>query len=123
MPTFVSAGSVEDDRNVAVRELALERIDVVELDDARGLGRIHGRAEIAAPRPTTPSAERRERLVDGAVVAPVEDEDRRPPSQVTREPDREAVRVGRRERELPGGDAEPARQLRRDHRARPRSEA
>ena len=105
----------QDDRNVAVRKLALQRIDVVELDDARGLRRIHGRAEIAAPRPDDAVRERRERLVDRAVVAPVEDEHLGAPGEMSCEPDREAVRVGCGECELPGGDAEPPRQLRRDH--------
>ena len=92
----------EHERDVAVRELALERVDVVELDDPRRDRRIDRRPEVAAARATTPSvAERRERLVDRAVVAPVEDEDLRPPGEVAGEADREAVGVGRRQRELP----------------------
>ena len=61
--------------------------------------------------PTTPSRERRERLVDRAVVAPVEDQDLRPLRHVPRQADGEAVGVGRRERRLPEGQAEPAREL------------
>ncbi len=76
MPTLVSAGSVRTQRDITACELPFEAVDIVELDDAGRHGRIDRRPEIAAPR-TNDSvvAERREGLVDGAVVAPVEDED------------------------------------------------
>ncbi len=102
----------EDERDVARRELALERIQVVELDDPCRHGRIDRRAEVPAPRlHDAVRAERRERLVDGAVVAPVENEDGRSARQVTCEPNDEAVGIGRGQCELPGGDTESARQL------------
>ncbi len=66
----------QHERDVTVSELALERVDVVELDDARRHRRIDGWPEVAAARPDdTVRAEGGERLVDGAVVAPVEDQD------------------------------------------------
>ena len=49
--------------------------------------------------------EDRQRLVDGAVVSPVEDQDLAAPGQLARQANRETVRVGRCECELPGGDA------------------
>jgi hypothetical protein len=60
---------------------------------------------------TEPRSSDAERLVDRAVVAPVEDEDLRPAGQLAAEPDREAVRVGRRQRELPPREAEAAAEL------------
>ena len=69
------------------------------------------------------AVERRERLVDRAVVAPVEDEYLRPPGDVAREADGESVRVGRRQRELPPRQAEAPRRAPRRPRARPRSGA
>ena len=56
-------------------------------------------------------AQRRERLVDRAVVAPVEDQHLRPSGDEPGEPHREAVRVGRGQRELPQRQAEAPRQL------------
>ena len=72
-------------------------------------------------------AQRRERLVDGAVVAAVEDEDLRPARDRAADPDRKAVRVGRAERELPERQPEaprellpgPGRVLGREHRGDP----
>jgi hypothetical protein len=48
------------------------------------------------------------------VVTPVEDEDPPASRQLAREPDREAVRIRCRERELPARKAKAARQLARD---------
>ena len=62
-----------------------------------------GGPRLPARATTAPSSQRGERLVDRAVVAPVEDEHLRPAGDEAREPDREAVRVGRGERELPAG--------------------
>ena len=102
----------QDECDVTPSELPLERIDVVEFDDPGRHCRIDRRPEVPASRANNPvRAEGRERLVDGAVVAPVEHQDGRPFSQVPREPDREAVRVRGRQGELPGGDTESARQL------------
>ena len=55
--------------------------------------------------------QRGERLVDGAVVAPVEHEDLRPPGDRAGDPQREAVGVRRGQRELPVGQPEAPRQL------------
>jgi len=63
----------EHECDVAVCELALERVHVVELDNPCGDRRIDRWAEVAAPRPHNPVCpECREGLVDDAVVAPVE---------------------------------------------------
>ncbi len=111
MPTFVSAGSVrtsatspwESSRSRAARSLnSTTRVVSAGLTGGPRLPR----------RGLDPSVhERGERLVDRAVVAPVEDEHLRPPGDVAREPDREAVRVGGRERELPGRQAEAPGEL------------
>ena len=101
----------QDAGDVARRELALERLEVVELDDTRGHVEGDRRAEVAAPSHDTAVAQRDERLVDRAVVAPVEDEYLRTPGDLACEPDREAVRVGRRERELPVREPEAPREL------------
>ena len=97
--------------DVAVRELALERCDVVPFDDARRLVERHRRPEVAFPLDDRIAVERRERLVDGAVVAPVEHEHLRASGDEPGEPNREAVRIGRRQRELPARRAEAAGQL------------
>ena len=55
--------------------------------------------------------ERGERLVDRAVVALVVDDDLRPAGDPPGETDREPVRVGRGDRELPERQAEPAGEL------------
>ena len=53
---LVSAGSASTHGHVAVRELALERLEVVELDDARGLGRADRRADVALALDDCPPA-------------------------------------------------------------------
>ena len=98
--------------DVAGRERGFERVEIVELDDLRRQRRVDRRADVAgadADRAVLP--QRRERLVDGAVVAAVEDEDLRPARDRAADPDREAVRVGRAERELPEREPEAAREL------------
>src|ERR1700761_8938025 len=71
-----------------------------------------GGPTLPAPRPPPPlTVERRHRLVDRAVVAVVEDEDLRPAGDLAAEPQREAVRVGRGEAELPVAQAEAPRHL------------
>jgi len=97
--------------DVAVRELPLERCDVVPFDDTGGLVERHRRPEVAFALDDRGAVERGERLVDRAVVAPVEHEHLRARRDKAREPDREAVRVGRRQGELPARDTEAARQL------------
>ncbi len=102
----------ERDGHVAVGELPVEGVDVVDLDDPRRLRRRHGRAEVAAPG-DDPAVGRDpgEGLVDRAVVVVVVDEDLRPARDVPGEPDREPVGVGRRERELPVPEPEPPAEL------------
>ena len=56
-------------------------------------------------------AEHGDRLVHRAVIAVVVDDDLGPAADVPGEPERPAVRVGRRQRELPRSDTEPAGQL------------
>ncbi len=58
--------------DVAVGELTLERLDVVPLDDTRRLIERNRRAEVPLTLDHCAVAEGRERLVDRAVVAPVE---------------------------------------------------
>ena len=97
--------------DVAGCERGLERGDVVELDD---LGRDRGvdrRTDVALARLHPTALEHPERLVDGAVVAPVEDEDLLPPGRVPREPQYEPVRVGRAHRDLPERQSEALGEL------------
>jgi hypothetical protein len=121
---FVVAGLRQDDahvgqgglhernRDVTVGELPLQALEVVELHDARRLGRRHGHADVPAPRPDRAVwSERGKRLVDGAVVVEVVDEHLGPARDVAAEPDREAVRVRGGERELPPPDPEPTLEL------------
>ena len=97
--------------DVAGRERGLERVDVVELDDLGGDRRVDRRSDVAGPRLHPTVIEDPERLVDGAVVAPVEDEDLVAPGRVPREPQHEPVGVGRRHRDLPERQAETLPQL------------
>ena len=93
-------------------ELALEGVQIVDLDHPRGLGRRHRGADVVRPglRPSV-LVERDERLVDGPVVAPVVHQDLGPAGDLAGEPDREPVGVGGGERELPDRQAEAAREL------------
>jgi hypothetical protein len=105
----------EHARDVAVCEGALERLRVVPFDDSSRLVERYRGAEVAlALDDAAAGVECRERLVDRAVVAPVEHEDLGPAGDLACEPDREAVRIRRRERELPAWDAEAPRELRGD---------
>ena len=99
--------------DVAVGQLALERLDVVDLDDAGRLGRVHRRPDVAHAGQHRPPVlgELDEGLVDAAVVAPVLDQDLRAAGDLAAEPDRPAVGVGRRQRELPQRQAEAAAEL------------
>ena len=105
-------------RDVAVGERRLERRGIVELDDPRRLDGIDRRAKVAPARDHAAVTERRERLVDRPVIAPVENEHLRPAGDPPREADREPVGVGRGQGELPERQAEPARQLARRPRSR-----
>ena len=112
MPTLVSAGSNSatatspwaSSRSSPSR--SLNSTTRVVSSSATGLPMFPRRAATRAVR-----LEAGERLVHGAVVVVVVDEDLRPPGDVAGEPDREPVRVGRGERELPPADAEPALEL------------
>ena len=101
----------EDAGDVAVRQLTLERVDVVPLDDPRRLVQRHRRAEIAMPLDDPAVPKCGECLVDCAVVAPVEDEHLRAARDQAGEPDREPVGVGRGQRELPPGKSKAACEL------------
>ena len=101
IPMFVSAGSASTQATSPCASAALERVEVVELDDRVVAAGSTGGPMLPARATTCPVGSVDERLVDRAVVAPVEDEDLRPPGDGAREPDREAVRVGRGQRELP----------------------
>ena len=101
----------EHARDVPRRKRLLERVDVVPLDDLRGQRQVDRRADVAGARDHPVAVQRRERLVDRAVVAVVEDEDLRTLRDLARQPQCEAVGVGRRERELPRREPEAAGQL------------
>ena len=103
---LVSAGSINTQATSPCGELALEAVEVVDLDHARGLGDVDRRADAALARADLAVDQRGDGLVDAAVVAVVVDEDLRAPGDLARDPDHEPVRVGRRERELPVAQAE-----------------
>ena len=101
----------EHARDVAFGERGFEGGHVVELDDAGRHRRIDGRPEVAGPGFDRAVSKRHERLVHRSVVAPVEDQDLRPPGEVARQPDGETIRVGRGERGLPVRETETAGEL------------
>ena len=119
----VEAGLGQDDADVgqgglgqhagdlAVVEQALDGAEVVELADPRGLGGVHGGADVALPRPRPRAVERDEGLVDGPVVAVVEDEHVGALRHLAAQPQRPAVGVGRGQREAPPRHAEAPREL------------
>ena len=92
-------------------ERRLERGEVVEGHDAGGERDVDLGAERAGAGDHPVAVEHGERLVDGAVVAPVHDRDLGPAGEVPREAEHEAVGVGRGHRHLPAGQPEPAAQL------------
>jgi hypothetical protein len=84
--------------DVAIGEGGVEPGDVIELDDARRLGHVDLRPDIAADRDHPPAPVLREhgdRLVHGAVVAVVVDDHLGPAGDVPGDPERPAVRIGR----------------------------
>ena len=87
--------------HVSVAQRAFECVRVVELDHASRDWRIHRRPDVAAPRLSRAVLQRDEGLIDGSVVAPVEDQDLGPPRDLAGQPDGEAVGIGGGERELP----------------------
>ena len=105
-------GLHQEARHVLVLERPLQRADVVELRHPRGLGGVERRAHEPGPRAGEALlVEDHERLVDRAVVAPVEHTDSRPAGHVAAHADHPAVRVRGRERELPVREPEATRQL------------
>ena len=118
----------EDAGDVALRQRPVERFDVVPLDRLRRFRHVNRRADVVGARAGLAVDLDRERLVDGAVVAPGVDEDLRPAGDRPGEPDHGAVGVGGGQRELPVGKAEaaaqlladPARVLGREHQGDPR---
>lgn len=83
-------------RSLASQRRRGQRIEVIEVDHARGDCQVHRRADAAVARDRRPIRPRqRERLIDAAVTAPREHEDLRPAGHVPRQADRPAVRVGR----------------------------
>ena len=99
-------------RDVAAGERPPHALEVVELDDDGGLRRVDLRADVAGLLDgLAVLADDRDRLVDRAVVAPVEDEHLRAPLDLARDAQGEAVGVRRGQRELPVRHAEAAAQL------------
>jgi hypothetical protein len=81
---------------------------VIEFDDARGFNRIDRRADISAARADNAVMERGERLIHGAVVAVMVDEDFWALRDFAGDANREAVSIGGGERELPVRKTEAA---------------
>ena len=124
---LVSAGSKRQQATSPCRQLALEPVEVVDLDHPGRQAGVDRGADVVRPGGDAAVGDDRERLVDGAVVAPVVDEHLRAAGRLAGEPDREPVGVGRGQRELPAGEAEaprhlladPDRVLGREHERRP----
>ena len=110
-PDVRQRGLGEDAGDVLGSKRFLEPVEVVELHDLRRQRRVNGRPDVPGARPHDAVLGRRERLVDRPVVAPVEDEHLPAAGHLTGEPQCEAVRVGRRQRELPERKPEAPRQL------------
>ena len=111
MPMLVSAGSISRQATSPSREPPVERVRVVERHHGGRLSDVDLRAHRAGPGHHPVTVEDGQRLVDGAVVAPVHHRDPRPPGQVPGEAQHEPVRVGGRHRQLPRRQPEPAGQL------------
>ena len=128
MPTLVMRRLGEDARDVVAGERGGERVDVVERHDGgrRAPDRPARRANRRGRRRGPSASSDDERLVDRAVVAPVEHEDPRPAGGAPGDAQREAVGIRRAQRKLPRRQAEPPgelggdrrRVLRREHRRR-----
>ena len=77
---------------------------IVELHDLGRDCRIHRRPNVPAPWSRCPvGLQCDERLIHRPVIAPVKDQNLRPPRDLPRQPDRKPIRVGSGERELPIG--------------------
>ena len=97
--------------DVALRQLALEPVEVVDLDSPRRDRGLDGSSDRVRTEREGPFLQDDEGLVHGAVVAPGVDEHLRPARYLAREADREPVRVGRGQRELPRRQPEAAGKL------------
>ena len=102
----------QEGRDVAVGERGVERVEVVERHDPSGQRRIDLRSDrTRAGDDVSRRVEHGERLVHGAVVAPVHHADLRATGEVAGEAQHEAVGVGRRHRHLPVRESEPPGEL------------
>ena len=109
---FVIAGSASTHATSPGANAASQRVDVVERDDLRRERRINRRAHAPFARDDVAGlVEHDEGLVDGAVVAPIEDENLLAVRRLAREPEREPVRVGCARRDLPERQPESASEL------------
>ena len=98
--------------DVAFGECPLETLQVVDLDHPRRFAERHGRAEVPLARDHVAGViERREGLVDRAVIVPVVDDDLGAAGDLACPPDREPIGVGGGQTELPVRDAEPPSHL------------
>ena len=91
----------DDARNVARRERVLERGKVVELDNCSARREVAMLTEQAGAGLRSSLVELDHAFVDGAVIAAVEHQDLGPPGDRARDPQGEAVCIGRRQRNLP----------------------
>jgi hypothetical protein len=112
MPILVSAGSVRIAATSPCCERCLDRGQVVpDRRPGRQVDR-HRRRDIARTRDRRPVRPgEREGLIDRPVIAVAEDENLRPPGRQARQPDRPAVRIGRRQAEAPQRHTEARGQL------------
>ena len=98
-------------RHIAMAQRGFQRRQIVELDDACRERRVHGRPDVPLARHHAAVPKRRERLVDRAVIAPVEHQNLGAAGNFARQADGEAVGVGGGDGELPVRKAEAAGQL------------
>src|SRR5260370_1372861 len=99
-------GLRENASDVVMLEGSFESVEIVKFDDAGGFGGIDGRADIAAAGADYAVFERGEGFIYRAVVAIVEDENFCALGDFARDANGETIGVGRREGELPVGEAE-----------------
>jgi hypothetical protein len=93
--------------DVAAIERSLDRIDVVEVDDHGGHGRIMHATHLAGPRQCRPAFPHHgQGLLHRAVIAAVEHQHARPARDHARQAQHGAVGIRGRLRELPPGQAE-----------------
>src|SRR5947209_255556 len=105
--TYIGHGGLgQDASDIASFERLLERLNVIELDNLRGARRIYRRADIAGAGLGYAILQSDERFVDGAVIAPVEDQDLGTSGNLTSEPNGKPICVRGTECELPVRQAE-----------------